>query len=142
MRPVDRKLPLSHSGVRLVRDGNLPDSHRTLLVPITVVERSVSLDDCLEEFVNVVDTARCVHPTGILIESLVHEKLAPRHSAVGVESLLADHVELFAEKERGVGIDEKQSITRRCVSRRDGNAVRPSRLLIHIRFVEPGRHHG
>ena len=107
MRPVDRKLPLRHSGVRLVWDGDLPDSHRTLLTPITVVERSVSLHDCLKEFVNVVDTTRCVHPTGVLIESLVHEKLAPRHGAVGVESLLANHVELFAEEERGVRIDEK-----------------------------------
>ena len=50
-------------------------------------------------------------------------------------------MEFFAEEERGVGIDEKQSITRRCISRSDGNAVRPGRLLIHIWFAKPRGHH-
>ena len=42
--------------------------------------------------------ARSVHPAGAGVESLVHEKLPPGHGTVGVEPILAGHLQFGAEE--------------------------------------------
>src|SRR5437879_2384132 len=65
-----------------------------------------------------------MHPAGVFVEALVDEELAPGDSTVGVEPLVAEHLEFRTEEEGGVGIDEKERVVAGGVRRRDGHAVR------------------
>src|ERR1700729_221060 len=65
-----------------------------------------------------------MHPACVLIEALVDEELSPGNRAVGVEPVLARHLELRTEEEGGVRVDEKQSVMVSGVGGRDGHAVR------------------
>jgi hypothetical protein len=81
-----------------------------------------------------------VHPPGAVVEPLVDEELAPRHRAVGIQALVAHHLQFRPEVKRGVGIDEQQRVMGNRVRGRDGGAVRSSRLgLVVLRRQRLGR---
>src|SRR5215510_12634256 len=69
-----------------------------------------------------------MHPPGSLVEPLVDEELAPGGCAVNVQPFAARDLQLGAEEEAGVWIDEQQRMTVPGVRGRDGEAVRPLRL--------------
>ena len=51
----------------------------------------------------------CIQPARV-VEALVDEELAPGHRAVGVEPLVARHLQLGAEEERRVRVDQQQRV--------------------------------
>ncbi len=128
VRAVDGEFALRHPRVGPVGHCDPSLDHGTLLVAVEVVDAVVPLHDGLQELVDVVDAARGVHPAGPLVEALVDEELPPRDRAVGVEPLVADHVQLGPEEERRVGVDEEEGVARGAVGGGDGDAVGPGRL--------------
>src|SRR5260221_6943916 len=76
------------------------------------------------ELVDIIDTARGVHPPGMAVEALVDEELAPGRSAVNVEAFVAGDLLLRAEVPAGVRVDQQQRLAVRCDLRGDGDAVR------------------
>src|SRR4030095_14103042 len=71
-----------------------------------------------------------MHPANLVVETLIDEELTPRGRAVGVEALVADHLQFRTEEKRGVRVDEKQGLAIERVRRRDRRTVRPARLVI------------
>jgi hypothetical protein len=52
-----------------------------------------------------------MHPTGMLVETLVDEELPPRHRTIGVEPLIARHLQFGAKIKRCVGIYVEKRMT-------------------------------
>ena len=69
-----------------------------------------------------------MHPAESVVETLIHEELAPRGGTVGVEALGAHGVQLGAKIKRRVRVDEQQRVTGRAFGRGDGEAVGALRL--------------
>ena len=63
-------------------------------VSVLIVVTVILLDDGLEVFIDRIGSAGGVHPSGILVETLVDEKLTPGNRAVGVQPFFAHHVQL------------------------------------------------
>ena len=59
----------------------------------------------------------------MLIEALIDEELSPGGGAVGVEALVAGHLQFGAEEERGVRIDQQQRVVAGGIGGRDRDAV-------------------
>src|SRR5436190_2423513 len=110
MRSVNSEILASGSGGRLAGNRNLLRRDAPLLGAVFVVDPIVFLDDRFQIFVDIVDAARCVHPAGPLVESLVDEELAPGRRAVGIQAFVARHLQFGAEEERGVWVDEKKRV--------------------------------
>ena len=127
---VDGEFLFGHAGRGLVRHDDLGRSHRALLFAVAVDEAVTLLDDGFEVFVDGIDAARGVHPAGLFVEALVDEELAPGDGAIGVQPLVAGHLQLGAEEEGGVGIDQQQRVVAGGVGGRDGDAVGAARLAI------------
>jgi hypothetical protein len=72
----------------------------------------------------------CANPPGALVEPLVDEELAPRRRAVSIQALIAGHLQLRPEVERGVRIDQQQRAMASRVGGRDGSPVRSRRLRL------------
>ena len=83
-----------HSAVGLV--GNLDHGRGdgTLFVAVLVVELIAPLHDCFEILVDSVNGARRMHPTAMLVKSLVNKKLAPGRCAVGIQPFVARYLQL------------------------------------------------
>ena len=62
-------------------------------VSVLIVVTVILLDDGLEVFIDRIGSAGGVHPSGILVETLVDEKLTPGNRAVGVQPFFAHHVQ-------------------------------------------------
>jgi hypothetical protein len=62
------------------------------------------------------------------VEALVDEELAPGRRAIGVQPRVAGHLQLGAEEERGVRVDQQQGVAVLGVGRGDGEAVRAGRF--------------
>ena len=94
-----------------------------------------------EVFIDSVNAARGVHPTGAVVEALIDEKLTPRDRAIGVESFVARHLKLGAEEEGSVRVDQQKRMMRNSVRRRDSDAVRTARFckLIVVCGCEPSK---
>ena len=103
---------------------------------------SRSVDDGFGELVDVVDAAGGMHPTGFGVESLVDEELAPGDGAVGVQPVVAGHLQLGAEEEAGVRVDEQQRVSVPGVGGGDGEAVRALRLAEDQAALSQGHGHG
>ena len=71
-----------------------------------------------------------MHPSGLFAEALIDEELPPRDRTIGVQAFLAHHVDFRAEEERRMRVDVEESFARGAIGRRDGEAVRSSRLLV------------
>ena len=67
-------------------------SQFSLFITETVVVAIVSFHDCFQVVVNRICSTRSVHPTSVLVETLVDEELSPGHCAVCVQALFTDHV--------------------------------------------------
>ena len=52
-----------------------------------------------------------MHPPGFLIEALVDEELSPGYCTVGVQALLAHHVDLPPEVKGGMRVDQQQGVS-------------------------------
>src|SRR5688572_30001005 len=86
MGTVNGKLLFGQSLECLVWDGDLGCHYRTQVVAVSV-EKTISLFlDCLQILVDGVYAARSMHPAGAFIEALIDEELAPRGSAVNIQS--------------------------------------------------------
>ena len=133
MCPVDGEVFLRHSGGSFVGHGNLRRGYRPLLGAVPISEAVALLRHGLEILVDVVDAARCVHPAGAVVESLVDEELAPGQRAVHVQAFLADHLRFGPEEKRGMRIDQQQRVLGRRVGRRDSDTVRPGRFRSSVR---------
>lgn len=66
----------------------------------------------------------CMHPAAVLVKSLVDEELSPGDGAIGVQSLLADHMHFGTEIKTGVWVDVEDSLTRFCYGRGESKSVR------------------
>ena len=86
------------------------------------------VDHGFGKFVDIVDARRGVHPPGVRVEPLVDEELAPGHRAIGVQPLVAGHLQFGAEEKARVRVDQQQRMAVGGVRGRDGHAVRPRRL--------------
>src|ERR1051326_7234450 len=76
----------------------------------------------------------------MVIEPLINEELSPGCGPISVQPFLADHLQLRSEEERGVRIDQQQSVMRDSVGRGNGDSVRPGRLFrlaVSLRLVFP-----
>ena len=112
-----------HAGGGLVRNHDLFRPHGEFLPAVLVVVPVAALGDGLQKFVDVVHAAAGVHPAGGGVEPLIDEELSPGHGAIGVEPLVARHLEFGAEVERRVRVDVQQRVAVQRVLRRDGDAV-------------------
>ena len=65
-----------------------------------------------------------MHPAVLVVEALIDEELPPGDGAVGLEPLLAGHVNFWTEVVIRVRIDHQQRVAVRRVLGRDGEAVR------------------
>ena len=92
---------------RFVLHRNLTGDERFFLVAISIEKCVAFLRDGFQVFIDRVHAAGGVHPAGAGIEALVNEKLAPGDGAVSVQPFLAHHLQLGAEEERGVRIDQQ-----------------------------------
>ena len=59
----------------------------------------------------------------MLIESLVNEELAPGYRPIGIEAIVARHLQFGPKEERRVRIDEQQGMAVFRDRRRDRDAV-------------------
>ena len=111
------------AGGGAVGQGDARRGNRAQDVAVTG-ERAVALvHDGLKVAVHRVRMAGGVHPAQPVVEALVDEELAPGDGAIGVEPLVAGHLQLGAEVERGVRVDQQQRVVVHGVRRRDGDAV-------------------
>jgi len=88
--------------------------------------------DAIGELIDVIDAARRVHPAGMPVETLVEEELTPGRCAIDVETLVARHLQLGAEIEARVGIDEQERSPIGGQLRRDRDSVGPARLGVGL----------
>ena len=84
-----------------------------LLNTVSVPQCAIDLGNVFDEVVHEIKTGRCMHPTGLFIETLVNEKLPPGHGAVSVQTLLADHMNFAPKIKRGMWVDQKKRVARR-----------------------------
>ena len=126
----------------LVVKRNAPCAERTHLgtVPVSRDLPAVAAHNCVAEFVDRVHVAGGVHPSRAVVEALVDEDLSPRHGTIGVQSLLAGHLQFTAEIERRVRVYQEQRVVICCVGRSDGSTVGPARfhIAIHLRQLRYG----
>ena len=128
VRPVDREDLGRHAAGGAVGNADRPRHERPLLAAVAIEQPAAPPDDGLRVLIHRVGAGRGVHPAQPVVEALVDEELAPRRRAVGVEPLPARHLQLGAEEERGVRVDEEQGAVVHGVRRRDGEAVRAGGL--------------
>ena len=128
MRAVDGEFLFGHSVAGFVRHGDFLCGDRAVFVAVLVVEAIAFFPHCFEILAHRVHTARGVHPSGALVETLVDEELAPRDSAVGIKPFVAHHLKLGPEIKRSMRIDQQQRVVRRGVRRGDGHAIRSAGL--------------
>src|SRR5205823_6717170 len=107
-----------------VTDGDRPSAERPASGAVPIAVAVAPPLDPFGELVDIIDTARGVHPTGVRVEALVDEELAPGRSAVNVEALVAGDLLLRAEVPARVGVDQEERVAGGGDLRRDGNAVR------------------
>ena len=67
-------------------------------VSVLIVVSVILLDDSLEIFIDRIGSAGGVHPSGILVETLIDKKLTPGNRAVCVQPFLAHHMQFRAEE--------------------------------------------
>src|SRR5258708_34772352 len=99
MRTVDYKFLFSHAVGGLVRNRDLCRNKRPFFASIFVVETIALLVHRFEILVDRINAAGGVHPTSTLVKSLVDEELAPSHRTVGVQPLVAHHLQLGSKEE-------------------------------------------
>src|SRR4029079_8373789 len=75
-----------------IRDRDRASLHRGHILAVAITPGFAVLHRRLEERVDVVDAARCVHPSCTLVESLIDEELSPGDGAISVEALVARHL--------------------------------------------------
>src|SRR5262249_35231783 len=128
MGAIDSERLLGHSRVGFV--GYLDDggADRPFFIPVLVIEAVSLFNHCFEIPIYCVNGAGRVHPTTSLVEALVNEELPPGGGAVGVQTLVARHMQLGPEEERRVWVDQQQRVTRNRVRRRDSHAIRSTWL--------------
>ena len=120
-------------------DGLFGDRAQFLAI---AVEETIALrHDRLGKFIDIVDAARRVHPADMAVEALIDEELAPGDRAIGVQSLVAAHLQFGPEEEAGVRVDHQQRMAAFRPRRRDGEAVRPLRLAIGKALFQHGQRH-
>src|SRR5258708_18446398 len=102
----------------------------SLLVSILIEVAVPSFYHGLEIFIDCVDSARCVHPSSVIVEPLIDEKLSPRHRAVGIESFVAHHLQFGAEEKARVRIDQKKRVMIDCIRRCHREAVGSAELFV------------
>ena len=98
------------AAVSLVGNGNRRDGHRPQLCAIFVEQLAVLPDDGFGELVDRVGAGRGVHPSRVGVEALIDKELTPGRGAIGVQSLIARHLQLGAEVEGRVRIDQQQGM--------------------------------
>src|SRR5271168_5252074 len=76
-----------------------------------------------------------MHPSDPRIESLVDEELTPGNRPIGIEAFSAGHLQLRAEEERGVRVDQQQRVMIPGIGWGNGNSVRSAWLY----FLRRGR---
>ena len=90
-------------------------AERPLAVAVAVGGAFARAHDGLGVFVDRVAAAGGVHPADAVIETLIHEELAPGDGAVGVQPFVAGDVHLGPEIEGRVRIDQQQRVAARAV---------------------------
>ena len=110
--PVDGKGAFLWTVGSGVGKSDLGAVYRALFLTEDVFFSTVrALHNGLLKFIDDIRTGGSMHPTVVLIEALIDEKLPPRYRSVSVEAFFADHVYFAAEEKRGMRIDEQHSIT-------------------------------
>src|SRR5438105_13118279 len=97
MRAINGELFLSHSVPALIGNRDCSYLQRTFFIPVLVIEIGTLLDDRFQVLVDIVDTTRCVHPTGAVIEALIDEELTPGDRAVRIQTFRAEHLRFGPE---------------------------------------------
>src|SRR5882724_9812868 len=69
-----------------------------------------------------------MHPSGPRIETLVDEELPPGDRPIRIEAFSAGHLQLRAEEERGVRIDQEQRVMIVGIRWGNGDSVRSARF--------------
>ena len=131
--PVHGEAPRRGAAVRrAVGQRDVRHAHRAPRVAVAVEQAAVPPDDGLQEPIDGIRVAGGVHPAQPVVEALVEEELAPGRGPVGVEPRVAGHLQLRAEIEGGVRIDQQERVVIPGVRRRDGDAVRSRRLADEV----------
>src|SRR5438270_136538 len=91
-----------------VADCHRADADRAASVAVPIAITSASALDLFRELIDIIDAARRVHPTGMGIEALVDEELAPGRGTIHVEPFVARHLQLGTEIPAGVRVDEEE----------------------------------
>ena len=142
VRAVDGEAARLEPAIRAHLDRHGIHEHRAFLTPIPIRPSGGGARHRLRILVDRIGAARGVHPPRAVIEPLIDEELSPGHRTIGVEPLLTRHLQLLAEEERGVRIDQEEGVPRRAVRGGDREAVRPARLLELIGLPARDRRRG
>src|SRR5437870_3727117 len=105
MCSIDGEGLLGHTPVCLVRNLDRRRGDWTLFVAVLIEILVALLHDRFQVLINRVNGARGVHPATMLIEALIDKELAPRDSAVSIQSFVAYHLQFRSEIEGRVRID-------------------------------------
>ena len=80
--------------------------HRAQVGAVAIKDPAVLVDDGLQKLVHRIGMAGSVHPAKAVVKTLVKEELAPGGGPIGVEAIVAGHLQFAAEIEGGVRIDQ------------------------------------
>ncbi len=117
LRAIYREGLLGHPGVGLVGHLDYGRHHCPLFVAVLVIEPIAFLHDGFEILIDGVNRTRRVHPTAMLVEALIDKDLSPGHRTIGIQPLVAGHLQLRSKEEGRVRIDQQQRVARDCVRR-------------------------
>src|SRR5277367_5639401 len=112
MTAVHGKRAAFKSGALFERDSDLAHLQFTERRAVLIVQSTRLLEDGLGVFVDCVAAVRGMHPAVVRIEPLIDEELSPRYRAIGVQSLLAGHLQFRTEIVRGVRIYPEKRVSR------------------------------
>jgi hypothetical protein len=123
VRRVGGKGLRRHAARRAVRHLDDLDTHRPQLTAAAVKEPALCPHNGLSELIDIIRARRRVHPAHVFVEALVDKELPPCHRPIGVEAMVARHLQFRPKKERSVRIDEQQGMAVFRDRRRNRDAV-------------------
>src|SRR6476661_1657014 len=98
MGEVSREAARAHFPVlQPIAQGDGAHANGVATGAVAVAQRLSAALDLLGELVDHIDSARRVHPADVRVEPLVYEELAPGRRAIGIEALVARHLQLGSE---------------------------------------------
>ena len=69
------------------------DRFERALLGAVLVEKAIAfLDHGFQIFINRIDPAGSMHPSGAVVEALIDEELAPGRCAIGIQPFVAHHL--------------------------------------------------